>query len=227
MASFERKEIMRVFESIAKDFSHVRKRVWRSLEDAAPFEGEVILDLGAGSGRNTKYLLKKGANCVVAADISIKMIKAFLSGLEREERKAVYPVRCDALYLPFLASSFDKVIFIATIHHIPGKVARERVVREVWNVVKDGGLILITAWSLLQARFLRRLPSMIATWLRGKEFGDLYVPWGKEKRFYHLFTLRELKSLIKNAGFSIEKAYGEKVSSKLLPENWVVLARRI
>ncbi|MGQ9759216.1 MAG: class I SAM-dependent methyltransferase [Candidatus Methanomethylicaceae archaeon] len=227
MAPSDRKEIMRVFDNIAEEFSHVRKKIWKSLEDAAPFEREIILDLGSGSGRNTKYLLKKGATCVVAADISVKMVKILSSSLERGEKEAVHPVRCDALYLPFLESAFDKVIFIAAIHHIPGKDAKERAIKEVWRVLRPGGLLLITAWSLLQLRFLRYLPAMIALWLKGKDFGDLYVPWGREKRFYHLFTPRELRSLIKNTGFSIEKTRGEKVSSRLLPENWVVLARRV
>lgn len=227
MTSSERKDVIRVFDSIAEEFCHVRRRVWKSVEDAGPVERNVVLDLGAGSGRNTKYLVEKGAAFVVAADLSVEMVKVLASNLKGSEREFVHLVRCDALYLPFLESIFDKVIFVATVHHIPSKEARARAIMEVWRVLKDRGLLLITAWSRLQGRFLWLLPDMVAGWLRGREFGDVYVPWGKEKRFYHLFTMRELRSLVKSAGFLIEKAYGERVSSKIFAENWVVLARKV
>ncbi len=111
MTSSERKDIIRVFDSIAEKFYHARRRVWKSVEDAGPVEGNIVLDLGAGSGRNTKYLVEKGATLVVAADLSIEMVKVLASNLKSNERKIVHLVRCDALYLPFLESTFDKVIF--------------------------------------------------------------------------------------------------------------------
>ena len=223
----ERKEIIRVFDTIAEEFCHSRRRVWKSLEDAGPFEGQTVLDLGAGSGRNVRYLLEKGAALVVAADVSSEMIKVLTSNLKEEFRGTVHPLRCDAIHLPFQASTFDKVIFVATIHHIPNRTSRLRAMEEVRRVLKDGGTVLITAWSLIQKRFLRALPGMVAGWFKGREFGDTYVPWGGERRFYHLFKLGELRSLVERAGFLIEKAYGERVSSRLLAENWVVLARKV
>ncbi|MEM3531877.1 MAG: methyltransferase domain-containing protein, partial [Candidatus Methanomethyliaceae archaeon] len=113
MADSERKEIVRVFDAIAEEFSHSRRRIWRSLEDAGPFEGKLILDLGAGSGRNTKFLVEKGAALVVAADISSEMLSVLVHNLDADLKKFVEAVRCDALYLPFIESAFDKVIFVA------------------------------------------------------------------------------------------------------------------
>ncbi|MBC7112895.1 MAG: class I SAM-dependent methyltransferase [Candidatus Methanomethyliales bacterium] len=227
MVESERKEIIEVFDTIAEEFSRSRRRVWKSLEEAGPFEGEIILDLGAGSGRNSKFLVERGAAFVVAADISSEMLKVLMSNLKRDYWSFVEPVRCDALYLPFSPSAFDKVIFVATIHHIPGNLSKLRALQEVKRVLKRNGAILITAWALIQLRFLRRLPAMIMNWLKGREFGDIYIPWGKKKRFYHLFTVKELRSLVKDAGFCVEKAYGEKVSSRIFAENCVVLARKV
>ncbi|MEM4216808.1 MAG: class I SAM-dependent methyltransferase [Candidatus Methanomethylicaceae archaeon] len=227
MADSERKEIVRVFDAIAEEFSHSRRRIWRSLEDAGPFEGKLILDLGAGSGRNTKFLVEKGAALVVAADISSEMLSVLVHNLDADLKKFVEAVRCDALYLPFIESAFDKVIFVATIHHVPGKSARLRAMEEVKRVLKINGVVLITAWSFIQLRFLKRLPALLMNWLKGMEFGDLYVPWGEKKRFYHLFTIRGLRAIVKDAGLSVEKAYGEKVSAKIFAENCVILARKV
>jgi ubiquinone/menaquinone biosynthesis C-methylase UbiE len=227
MAESERKEIMEVFDTIAEEFSRSRRRVWKSLEDAGPFEGEIVLDLGAGSGRNSSFIVEGGAAFVVAADISSEMLKVLVSNLKGGCRGLVQPVRCDALHLPFSPSAFDKVIFVATIHHIPGSLARLRAMQEVKRVLKQDGAVLVTAWALIQLRFLRRLPAMIMNWLKGREFGDLYVPWGNKKRFYHLFTVRGLRALAKDAGFCVEKAYGEKVSSRIFAENCVILARKV
>lgn len=221
-----RKEIIKVFDDIAEDFNRTRKKVWKSIEDAAPFHGNIILDLGAGSGRNSKYMVNKGAKQVVAVDVSINMLNKLLSNLNEKEREAIDVIRCDALCLPFKSLIFDKVVFIATVHHIPTKETRKKSLEEVYRVLKKDGLLLITAWARFQIRFLRKIPTMIKMYLKGYEFGDIFVPWKNKMRFYHLFTLKELKSLVRSAGFVIEKAYGEKVNSKIFAENCVVVARR-
>ncbi len=223
----DRKEIMKVFDKIANDFSIKRRKIWKSIDELSPFNGDIILDLGAGGGRNSKYVFKKGAKLVIAADFSRKMLENLLLNLKKEERENIIPIRCDAIYLPFRSSIFDKILYIATLHHIPNKEMRRISIKECHRVLKKGGRILITTWSLIQMRFLKKIPYMIYMYIKGYEFGDIYVPWGKEKRFYHLFTIRELKSLVKECGFIIEKVYGEKVNSKIFPENCVVVARRI
>lgn len=222
----ERRELIRVFDEIADDFDRTRRKVWKSMEDVAPFRGDVVLDLGAGNGRNSKYMADKGARRVVAVDVSIKMLNKLLSNLNERERETIDVIRCDALCLPFKSSTFDKVVFVATVHHIPTKEARKKSLEEVHRVLKKDGLLLITAWARVQIRFLRRIPTMVKMFLKGYEFGDVFVPWKDRMRFYHLFTLRELKSLVRSAGFMIEKAYGEKVNSKIFAENCVVVARR-
>lgn len=222
----DRKGIIKVFDDIAEEFDRTRKKAWKSIEDVAPFHESMILDLGAGNGRNSKYMASKGAKQIVAADASIKMLKVLLSNLNEEEREVIDVVRCDALYLPFKPLIFDKVVYIATIHHIPTREARLKSLEEVHRILKRDGLLLVTAWARFQLRFLKKMPTMIKMYLKGHEFGDLFVPWKDKMRFYHLFTLRELKSLVREAGFIIEKAYGEKVTSRVFAENCVVVARR-
>jgi alkylated DNA repair protein alkB family protein 8 len=224
----DKREVIETFDRIASQFYHSRRTPWPSLKEIGDCRNRSVLDLGAGTGRNTRRLIEWGASIVVAADSSTEMLEVLQRNTDKKSGELIHPVRCDALYLPFLSSSFDRVAFIATIHHIPKKENREATMREVMRVTADGGKVLVTAWVLFQRRFLRQAHKLIMRKARGGEVGDLYISWGKDtQRFYHLFTLRELKGIVKSSGLSILKAYGERVSSRILPENWVVVAKKV
>jgi ubiquinone/menaquinone biosynthesis C-methylase UbiE len=223
----ERRGVMKAFDRIAQDFHHTRRTPWSSLKEIGDCREKRVLDLGAGTGRNARRLVDLGASIVVAADTSVEMLKVLLENTDKRKRERIHPVRCDALYLPFVPSYFDRVAFIATIHHIPNAANREVAMNEVARVTAGGGIVVVTAWALLQRRFLRQAPKFITSKVKGGEVGDVYISWGKEvQRFYHLFTLGELRSVVKGAGLSILKAYGEKVTSRVLSENWVVVAQK-
>ncbi|MBM5804928.1 MAG: class I SAM-dependent methyltransferase [Candidatus Verstraetearchaeota archaeon] len=223
----ERREVMEAFDRIAQNFHHTRRTPWPSLKEIGDCRGRRVLDLGAGTGRNARRIAEWGASVVVAADTSVEMLKVLRKNTNKERMERIHPVRCDALYLPFVPSSFDRVAFIATIHHIPKRENREVAMREVARVTADGGTVVATAWVLFQRRFLRQAPKLIMRKVRGGEVGDTYVSWGKDaQRFYHLFTLGELKGTVEASGLSIMKAYGERISSRVLPENWVVVAQK-
>jgi len=223
----ERKGVMEAFDRIAHDFHHTRRTPWPSLKEIGDCRNRRVLDLGAGTGRNARRLAEWGASVVVAADTSVEMLKVLRKNTDNGAGERIHPVRCDALYLPFVPSYFDRVAFIATIHHIPKRENREAAMREVARVTAGGGTVLVTAWVLFQRRFLRQAPKLVMRKVRGGEVGDMYVSWGKDvQRFYHLFTLGELKRIVEGAGLSVLKAYGERVSSRLLPENWVVVAQK-
>lgn len=223
----ERREVIEAFDRIAHEFHHSRRTPWPSLKEIGDCRDRRVLDLGAGTGRNARRLVEWGASLVVAADTSVEMLKVLQKNTDKRVGELIHPVRCDALYLPFTPSSFDRVAFIATIHHIPRRDNRGSAMREVTRVTADGGKVLVTAWVLFQRRFLRQAPRLIMRKVRGGEVGDVYISWGKDaQRFYHLFTLGELKGAVKASGLSILKAYGERVSSRMLPENWVVVAQK-
>ncbi|MDI9643925.1 MAG: class I SAM-dependent methyltransferase [Candidatus Verstraetearchaeota archaeon] len=214
-------ETIEVYDRIAEEFGKVRRKPWPSIRELRGRKG-LALDLGCGSGRNAAALSAFGYSHVVAADLSIGMLKS----LRRRGLKEVSLVRCDLLRLPLVDCSFDAVAFVAVIHHISGKVNRFRAMAEVFRVTKPGGRMLVTAWSLLQTRFLKKGGSIISRLIRGGELGDLVVPWGsKGGRFYHLFTKRALEEVVRRAGFRIIKSYGERIRSRL-PENWVVVAEK-
>ena len=97
---------------------------------AASLAGKRLLDVGTGSGRHARVAAELGAR-VVAVDVgdSIDVARANLP-------EAVATVQADAEALPFEAESFDLVISIGVLHHLPDP---ERALRSLVPYVKPGG----------------------------------------------------------------------------------------
>lgn len=225
MTGSARSDVIGSYDCIANEFKVSRRKPWPSLKELGSCKGMSVLDLGAGTGRNAVALAESGAEFVVAADISIGMLKALIANGRFLDR--IMPIRCDAMALPFKAESFDSVVCIAMVHHIAGKDNRRGALKEAGRTMKSGGEILVTVWSRLQSRFTKHLPSMIVTRVKGGEYGDVLIPWGrKATRFYHLYTKRELESDLIESKFKVEKSRGEKIKSKIFDENWVALGKK-
>lgn len=111
--------------------------------------------------------------------------------------------------------SFDFVIGAASFQHIPSNKERFFVSKNIYRILKYDGKLIMTnrsfsLWFLkkYQKDFLVSLRKYI--WSFGKyERNSIMIPRksGKAiaKRFYHIYTLAELKKLISMSGFIIEK----------------------
>src|SRR3954449_9550260 len=87
--------------------------------------GDVIVDLGAGTGRLTTELARRGA-VVFALDISprsLEMNRAACAGIPGA---TVYHVACDACYLPLRDGIADKTASGQMLEHIPTDDERRR-----------------------------------------------------------------------------------------------------
>lgn len=74
--------------------------------------GTRVLDVPCGRGRFTSRLLESGVE-LVSADLSLAMLNAVAAG------RGSARVRADALRLPFLDGSFDVVLSIRFLFHVP------------------------------------------------------------------------------------------------------------
>lgn len=88
-----------------------------------------VLDLGAGTGRITKELVKRKFK-VTPADISLAMISQFPKSLPK-------PILLKSNKLPFKNNSFDTVLSMRVIWHIKDNKLREKFFSEAVRVTKN------------------------------------------------------------------------------------------
>ena len=143
--------------TVARDARHyesnvafAKQRFQEGVELAAAFDQKYggrplhILDLGAGTGGVSAALAADGKHRVVAVDIvANEDLRAMRDAVHVEQ------VIATADKLPFAGESFDVVLCLETIEHLPNAPASAR---EMMRVLRSGGQVMITTPARL--RFL-------------------------------------------------------------------------
>lgn len=147
------------------------------MEILGDVSGKKILDAGAGTGRLSVLLSKKGAD-VTALDVSEEMLEV----LHKKNRKIITVVG-DAESLPFSENSFDMVVAAFLIVHLKEP---KYFFDEAYRVLKDGGYLFVTNIN-------QKEPPIVKT----KE-GEIII-----ESFYH--RPDKIKEDLEDLAFSIEK----------------------
>lgn len=211
------------YNVIAEHFSQTRYVMWKEFDDFARHikDSDKVLDLGCGNGRFLHYIAKKKIE-YVGLDISEQLIKLAswrvreLAGCAAEYEFVVG----DLASLPFNDSSFDVVISIATLHHIPSKKLRQKSFQKIAGVLKPGGVFIMTYWNMWEKSRVALVIKNIIKKIFGRsklDFFDSMRPWkdpqGKTQveRYNHAFTLTEVCKLARESGLIVmEKKYVKK-----------------
>ena len=106
-----------------------------------------ILDLGAGAGGVTLALASEPRFHVTAVDV---VLNPDLAAVRSEAGVRAGQVIASADGLPFADASFDAVLCLETIEHLPDAKASAR---EMMRVTKSGGLVMITTPARLRWLF--------------------------------------------------------------------------
>ncbi len=193
------------YNLISEDFSRTRWNIWAEFNIFRDYveNGDRVLDVGCGNGRLLELLKDKNIN-YTGSDVAEKLI---------DIAKRKYPQNkfsvSDARELPFPSNHFDKVFLIAVLHSIPSEEFRLQILKKIREVLKPGGLLILTVWDVWRKEAMMLLLKYFFLRLIGKsklDYKDVFVPWAdKTNRYYHFFTKKELNGLILKAGFKIKK----------------------
>lgn len=196
------------YNLIAEQFSSTRRFLWKDLEPLIKYAipRDKVLDIGCGNGRLLQ-LFKDIDIDYTGVDSSEKLI---------EIARQHYPNKkfqlAEALKLPFPNNYFDKVYAIAVLHHIPSEELRLEFLREARRVLHSEGKMVLTVWNLWQWRGWGLNLKYVILKILGRsklDFKDVFVPWGKScQRYIHCFAKKELKDLVRKAGFKVKEMDG-------------------
>jgi SAM-dependent methyltransferase len=163
-----------------------------ALKRLLPHSGELMLELGAGAGRNTlRYL---GFERVVLLDYSRTQLKQAQERLGISKRY-IY-VAADIYRLPFVDSLFDATTMIRTLHHMADAPAA---LRQVRNVLRPGATFILEYANKRNLKAILRYALRLQDW---SPFGLDPVEFAPLNFDFHP---RAVRGWLREAGFRIEK----------------------
>jgi SAM-dependent methyltransferase len=163
-----------------------------ALKRLLPQSGKLMLELGAGAGRNT--LRYNGFERVVLLDYSRTQLEQAQERLGASERY-IY-VAADIYRLPFVDSLFDATTMIRTLHHMADAPAA---LRQVRKVLQPGATFILEYANKRNLKAILRYALRLQTWspfgLEPVEFAPLNFD----------FHPRAVRGWLREAGFHAEK----------------------
>lgn len=133
-------------EKIQEDFDHIAILLEKEGEQIAPYDDFVLkfvpsqcnraMEVGCGTGTFTR-LLANLAKHVTAIDLSKEMVRVAQSR-STKHTNIDYKVG-DFLDLDLALSSFDCIVMIATLHHLPN----EQVLKKVKQLLAPNGVLIL------------------------------------------------------------------------------------
>ncbi len=167
-------------------------RVLRNLVKLTDLKGKRVLEVGAGTGRDSFGLVERGATVFMLdyAASSLKIIK----DISTEEKIEVSPVGGNAFSLPFPDGAFDIVFHQGLLEHFREKEALN-LLKENVRVLKKGGILLVDVPQRYHIyTLMKHILIGLDKWFAG---------WERE------FSIPELDKLLRSLGVEPFYRYGE------------------
>lgn len=163
-----------------------------ALKRMLPKSGKLMLELGAGAGRNTPRYA--GFERIVVLDYSTTQLAQAQQRLGRSE-KFIY-VAADVYRLPFRAQKFDAATMIRVLHHMADA---PKALAQIKSVLQPGAVFILEFANKLNfkaiLRYLLRRQSWSPFTLEPVEFVELNFD----------FHPKAIRQWLGGLGFSIEK----------------------
>lgn len=215
------------YSQIAEDFNITRQKpIWPELAKIAKniddsLVHKTVLDVGCGNGRLAELFADRNISYTGVDNC------ANLLGLAKSNYQTDTFAEGDILELSQVPGhNFDYVFCVAVLHHLPGSRLRLEALKQLKSKAKPDGTIVVTVWNMWSQKKLRRLIIKFAFLkLLGKhnmDFGDIIFNWRgsdgapNSERYYHAFTNKELKKLLKQADLKLDKLYHDQYNYYLI-----------
>ena len=142
---------------VSREYIHrCHLRVKRHLSE----EGQYFLDAGSGPIQYPEYLeYSRGYQARVCADISIVALQEARQRIgDRNDNGQGLFVVADVAYLPFEQDTFDGVVSLHTIHHIPEEEHRQAYLELFRVLASQKTAVIVNGWERTSAMSLFVLP---------------------------------------------------------------------
>lgn len=153
--------------------------------------GSRILEVGCGTGRFTRTMLSRSHD-ITAIDFARNMLTEARQATSDSEGE-VHLYQADAQVLPFRDSTFDAGVMINVASHLP---RAGEVLTEIGRVTRADSQLFVNFPNL----FSPYLP--LGLYINARERSvqeDVYTHW---------YTPREIREVLAQGGFVVEKKYG-------------------
>lgn len=163
-----------------------------ALKRLLPSRGDLLLELGAGAGRNTPRY--EGYKRIVLLDYSTTQLQQARARLG-DSTRYVY-VAADVYRLPFVDGLFDGATLIRVLHHLAeGQAA----LNQVRRVMRPGGTFILEFANKQNVKAIARYMLRRQTW---SPFAPEPIEFVELNYNFHPATTR---AWLKQAGFAIER----------------------
>lgn len=216
------------YATIAEPFDATRAGLplgWQQLRTWLPIprtERPVrVLDVGCGNGRWARALENWGIESdYLGIDGNPKLLHLAadnthsLTTVQTVFKEADFTTLGWSDGLGLQPASFDLVVCLAALHHVPGYDVRIQVVQTLASLLAPQGLLIFSHWQFLHSdRFVRKQITWQTIGLTSADVepGDALLPWQQGSyaiRYVHQIDEGEMAALAHGAGLQVVTTFG-------------------
>jgi tRNA (uracil-5-)-methyltransferase TRM9 len=204
------------YEQVGEFWNHDPRYYWEGWSDVLPYikDSRSFLDIGCGNGRFANFIQQYGCPDTdqldyVGIDYSSQLLShADIPNFARLINADIHKRSIYDIVSEYKIGNFDVVVLFGVLHHIPSFEARLRLLRQSFDMLRPGGILIFTTWQFLEVpRLSKRIVPIDSEICRDiceqyhvdpSEFekGDYILDWNKMKisyRYAHAFTESEIR----------------------------------
>ncbi|MCL4487007.1 MAG: class I SAM-dependent methyltransferase [Chloroflexi bacterium] len=181
-----------------------------------------VLDVGCGNGRLAEQLERAGrTGLYFGVDSSQELIdiaRSRATGLVRLHSQfdvvdITFPGWKERVVKSSGTDAFDVVTMLAVLQHVPGAETRRDVLREIHDLLRPGGVLIMTNWQFLRnERTRKRVQAWTLVGMDGEELepGDALLDWkrgGLGYRYCHQLSPEEVEKLAAQSHLSVRDQF--------------------